>query len=83
MRVRKAGDRVGSKKLKDLMIEARIPSFLRDEMPVVEENGIILWVPYVYIDRRLNERLKNDDFLVLNLLENPFRVILELRKEEE
>jgi tRNA(Ile)-lysidine synthase len=52
-------------------------------MPVVEENGIILWVPYVYIDRRLNERLKNDDFLVLNLLENPFRVILELRKEEE
>ncbi|MBC7122681.1 MAG: tRNA lysidine(34) synthetase TilS [Pseudothermotoga sp.] len=83
VRVRKPGDRVSSKKLKDLMIEARIPSFLRDEMPVVEENGIILWVPYVYVDKRLNERLKNDDFLVLNLLENPFRVILELRKEEE
>jgi len=83
VRVRKPGDRVSSKKLKDLMIEARIPSFLRDEMPVVEKNGIILWVPYVYVDKRLNERLKNDDFLVLNLLENPFRVILELRKEEE
>jgi len=83
VRVRKPGDRIASKKLKDLMIEARIPSFLRDEMPVIEENGIILWVPYVYVDKRLNERLKNDDFLVLNLLEDPLRVILKLRKEEE
>lgn len=79
MRVRRAGDRIGSKKLKDLMIDARIPSFLRDEMPIVEEDGIILWVPYVYTEKRLNERLKNDDFLVLNLLDDPFRAILEVK----
>jgi len=82
LRIRRPGDRIGSKKLKDLMIDARIPSFLRDEMPVVQEGDIILWVPYVYGGKKLNERLKNHDFLVLNLLEDPLRAILELRKEE-
>lgn len=82
LRIRKPGDRIGSKKLKDLMIDARIPSFLRDEMPVVQVGDIILWVPYVYGGEKLNERLKNHDFLVLNLLEDPLRAILELRKEE-
>lgn len=81
IRTRKEGDRIGSKKLKDLMIEARIPSFLRDEMPLVLEDDIILWVPYVYVDERLKNRIKNDNFVVLNLMSDPMRVILELRKE--
>lgn len=82
LRIRRPGDRIGSKKLKDLMIDARIPGFLRDEMPVVQVGDIILWVPYVYGGEKLNERLKNHDFLVLNLLKDPLRAILELRKEE-
>lgn len=83
IRTRKEGDRIGSKKLKDLMIEARIPSFLRDEIPLVLEDDIILWVPYVYVDERLKNRIKNDNFVVLNLMSDPMRVILELRKEAE
>ncbi len=81
IRAREEGIKIGSKKLKDLMIEARIPSFLRDEMPLVLEDDIILWVPYVYVDKRLKNRIKNDNFVVLNLLSDPMRVILELRKE--
>lgn len=81
LRTRKQGDRIESKKLKDLLIEARIPSFLRNEMPLVFEDDIILWVPYVYVDERLKNRIKNDNFAVLNLLNDPMRFILELRKE--
>ncbi|WP_152657387.1 tRNA lysidine(34) synthetase TilS [Oceanobacillus sp. CFH 90083] len=51
IRVRKAGDRMsvrglnGSKKLKDIFIDAKIPKSQRDNWPIItDDKGIILWV---------------------------------------
>ncbi|WP_339181337.1 tRNA lysidine(34) synthetase TilS [Oceanobacillus sp. FSL W7-1293] len=51
IRVRKAGDRMsvrglnGSKKLKDIFIDAKIPQNMRDNWPIiVDDKGKILWV---------------------------------------
>ena len=53
---RKPGDRVeipgvGVKKLKEVFIEKKIPSWRRDLFPVVRQGGKILWVPLVYKHR--------------------------------
>ncbi len=53
---RKSGDRVriegvGVKKLKEMFIEKKIPSWRRDFFPVVRQGGKILWVPLVYKHR--------------------------------
>ncbi|WP_124726325.1 tRNA lysidine(34) synthetase TilS [Staphylospora marina] len=51
VRSRKPGDRMtvlgmnGTKKLKDVFMEAKIPKRLRDRHPVVECGGEILWLP--------------------------------------
>ncbi|WP_088810838.1 MULTISPECIES: hypoxanthine phosphoribosyltransferase [Listeria] len=54
IRNRLPGDRMtlkgtgGTKKLKDIFIDAKIPKFLRDTIPVVtDDNGKVLWVPGV------------------------------------
>ncbi|GIO24229.1 tRNA lysidine(34) synthetase TilS [Oceanobacillus sp. J11TS1] len=51
IRARKAGDRMsvrglnGSKKLKDIFIDAKIPKNLRDNWPIIaDDKGVILWV---------------------------------------
>ncbi|WP_080871801.1 tRNA lysidine(34) synthetase TilS [Oceanobacillus timonensis] len=51
IRVRKAGDRMsvrglnGSKKLKDIFIDAKIPKNLRDNWPIItDDKGDILWI---------------------------------------
>ena len=80
IRKRKAGEKIAGVKMKDMMIDSKIPAFLRDEMPVVCTIDRIIWVPYVYVDRCFKER--KEDSLVLNLLQNPYSCILELRKDE-
>ncbi len=53
IRTRKNGDRIkpkgmnGHKKVKDIFIDNKIPKYLRDEWPMVEANGEIIWIPYV------------------------------------
>jgi tRNA(Ile)-lysidine synthetase-like protein len=52
VRAREAGDRIqlpyGSKKLKKLLLEARIPESLRGRLPVfVDARGKVLWIPGV------------------------------------
>ncbi len=49
LRCRKPGDKMllkncGTKKIKDIMIDEKIPSFLRDEFPVLEYDGKIIWL---------------------------------------
>lgn len=49
LRSKKPGDKMsllncGSKKIKDIMIDEKIPSFLRDKYPVLEYNGEIIWL---------------------------------------
>lgn len=53
VRTRKPGDRMscfglkGTKKIKDLMIEAKIPKNNRDRIPVIQCGEQILWIPGV------------------------------------
>jgi len=54
LRKRRPGDRVffpgvGHKKLKKLLQEKRIPSYLRDSLPVIEKEGQIIGVWNVYL----------------------------------
>ena len=49
IRSRKNGDKMtlancGTKKLKDIFIDEKIPLFLRDRFPVIEYNGEIIWL---------------------------------------
>ncbi|MCS7245033.1 MAG: tRNA lysidine(34) synthetase TilS [candidate division WOR-3 bacterium] len=54
IRKRKKGDRVGNKKLKEILINYKVPNFLKDFLPVVQkEDRIILAIePYVENARR-------------------------------
>ena len=61
VRARKPADRIcplgmkGSKKLQDLFVDAKIPEFKRDSIPVITDNsGRIVWV----MGLRLDERFK-------------------------
>lgn len=50
VRSRRKGDRIsgfggGTKKLKDVLIDKKVPVFLRDSIPVVVKDNEILWVP--------------------------------------
>ncbi|SES24555.1 tRNA lysidine(34) synthetase TilS [Salisediminibacterium halotolerans] len=52
LRTRKPGDRIrlpdgrGSKKIKDVMIDLKIPKSIRDQWPILtDDHGTILWVP--------------------------------------
>jgi tRNA(Ile)-lysidine synthetase-like protein len=57
-RHRRPGDRLrplggpGERKLKDLLIDRRVPARERDRLPIVEIGGRIAWVPGVAIDER-------------------------------
>ncbi len=49
LRNRKDGDKMhllncGTKKIKDILIDEKIPSFLKDEFPVLEYDGDIFWL---------------------------------------
>ncbi len=79
IRTRNKGDRILGKKLKDIMIDSRIPHFLRDEMPVVCDENQIIWIPGVYLNNSFKE--KKNNLLVLNLLNDPYSCILKERNE--
>lgn len=49
LRSRKQGDRMylancGIRKIKDILIDEKVPSFLRDDIPVLEYNNKIIWL---------------------------------------
>lgn len=39
IRSRKKGDKIGGKKLKEILIERKVPNFLKDFIPILEKNG--------------------------------------------
>lgn len=68
IRTRKPGDvlqfKYGSKKLKDYLIDLKIPMHLRNQLMIITDNdGVILWVSNVYI----NETLGNENKLYILL----------------
>ena len=60
LRNRRKGDRIGKKKLKDYLIEKRIPAYLRDEVPLIAVGRRVVWIGGETID----ERFVGDDFEV-------------------
>lgn len=57
-RARLPGDRIsptglkGSKKVKDLFIDAKVPEHLRDSVPLITCGGKVVWIPGYRINRR-------------------------------
>ncbi|ODN31004.1 tRNA lysidine(34) synthetase TilS [Fervidobacterium thailandense] len=46
------GDRTrNGKKLKELFNERKVPTFLRHMVPVVEVDGVVCWIAYIYVDQ--------------------------------
>jgi tRNA(Ile)-lysidine synthase len=58
VRTRRPGDRLypvgmtGSKKLQDILVDAKVPRRLRDRMPLIAAGDEILWLPPDRLDRR-------------------------------
>lgn len=72
VRTRRAGDRMtlkgtkGTKKIKEIFIEAKIPLYERDRWPIVEDaQGNILWVP----------KLKKSNFEATNVTKASYIVL--------
>jgi len=58
-------NQIGSKKVKEIMIEAKIPKILRDSWPiVVDANGKILWIPGLKKSAYCHEFLDSEGLLV-------------------
>lgn len=63
VRGRRRGDRVGRRKLKEALVDWKIPSFLREAIPVVESMGEIIFVPGVFKKRFRN--LDDSAYLII------------------
>lgn len=74
IRSREAGDKIsllgtnGSKKLKDILIDQKVPRTERDKIPVVENSGNIIWVPGIK---------KADYALISDLTKNFLYIVVE------
>ncbi|MFH1542315.1 MAG: tRNA lysidine(34) synthetase TilS [bacterium] len=74
VRSRQAGDRFsplglkGFKKLQDFFVDEKIPSELRDTIPLVESAGQIVWVGGLRIDERSKITKRTNKVLKLELL---------------
>jgi tRNA(Ile)-lysidine synthetase-like protein len=73
VRSRRPGDRLrplggpGERKLKELLIDRRIPAGRRDRLPILEIGGRIAWVPGVTIDEAFRLRSGAAECLVAEL----------------
>ena len=49
-RNRKRGDKIDGRKLKDVLIDTKVPAYMRDEIPILTAGDEIIWVPGVWYD---------------------------------
>lgn len=71
LRSRKNGDKItlancGTKKIKDIFIDEKIPVFLRDEFPVLEYNGEIIWLCGLRDNKDFRAK-QNDKYLKITI----------------
>jgi tRNA(Ile)-lysidine synthase len=71
LRSRNSGDRMslkncGTKKIKDIFIDEKIPSFLKDEFPILEYNGKIIWLCGLRDDPQFRAK-KNENYIKISL----------------
>lgn len=74
IRNRKAGDKLkplgmkGQKKIKDIFIDAKVPKYQREEVPViVDQNDTILWLAPYKLSDKFKVTVKTDKILILEL----------------
>ena len=58
----------GSKKLQDFFVDEKIPVQFRDSMPVIESDGVIVWVGGLRIDERARVTKRTKKIVRLELL---------------
>jgi tRNA(Ile)-lysidine synthase len=80
VRSRQAGDRMtvkgmaGTKKIKDIFIDGKIPKFMRDTWPVVTDcEGTILWLPGLKKSSHSIEGAGTDEIMQLSISNDFFR----------
>ncbi|EIW19645.1 MULTISPECIES: tRNA lysidine(34) synthetase TilS [Pelosinus] len=79
VRTRRVGDRfmplgfAGNKKVKDFFIDEKIPRELRDLVPIICDEGGILWIGGYRQSRRGEVTDKTKTFLQLRILENAIK----------
>lgn len=44
IRSKKDGDRLAAKKIKEIFIDEKVPKYIRDYMPILENNSGVLWI---------------------------------------
>ncbi|ADO77857.1 tRNA lysidine(34) synthetase TilS [Halanaerobium praevalens] len=74
IRNRKAGDKLrplgmkGQKKIKDILIDAKVPKYQRDQVPViVDGNDNLLWLAPYKLSDKFKVTVKTDKILILEL----------------
>ncbi|MBB6451558.1 tRNA(Ile)-lysidine synthase [Geomicrobium halophilum] len=77
VRTRKPGDIMrplglsGTQKLKQIMIDAKVPRRQREHWPVITDAlGNILWVPLLKKNEGANQKAKDSNYLVIELFKN-------------
>ncbi len=67
IRNRNKGDRVGKRKLKDLLIEKDVPVYFRDVIPMIAVESRVVYVPELWVDKGF----LGEDFYI-KILRSPF-----------
>jgi len=75
VRSRMSGDRFsplgmkGTKKLKDLMLEKRIPQKERDHTLLITTEDEVIWIPGVAVSKKCNNKSKEGRYLAITLVD--------------
>lgn len=70
---RVAGDRIqplgmkGTKKLKDFLIDRKVPREMRDNIPVIRAGEDIIWLPSVTISEKIKVTSETKNYLILEV----------------
>jgi tRNA(Ile)-lysidine synthase len=70
---RVAGDRIqplgmkGTKKLKDFLIDRKVPREMRDNIPVIRAGEDIIWLPSLTISEKIKVTSETKNYLILEV----------------
>jgi len=77
VRNRRPGDRIrpaglgGSKKIQDILTDAKVPAYKRDHVPIVADDRGILWVPGHVVDERCLRGSAGENVVVIEIISEP------------
>jgi len=77
LRYRKPGDRIwpvgmeGSKKLQDILVDAKVPKSRRDRIPLLTAGNEVIWIPSIRLDRRFLATPSTRRPLLVRIMQRP------------